>query len=940
MNRISARAAAAAFGAPLVVAAAAAAWIGWGPANSAAQAAKQLTSGERARLANLTVPFIANHGQLGKRVAFYAPTFSGTAFVTRGGALVLSLPPKAGRAGARGWTLVETPVTGRDPIVRGVQPTATQVNVFQGRDAARWRRGLPTYAQVSLGQVWPGVDYDVRAHGANVERLFTVQPGSSAGRIRMRVSGARALRIEHGRLIAETGNGPVTLSQPRAWQPIDGKRHAVPVHFTVNADQYGFRLGAHDRQAPVVIDPFVRATYLGGDNGTSSASALRMLAANGNVYLAGTTTSATFPGTAGGAQPALAGSSDAFVAELNPDLTQLVQATYLGGSDDDSATSMAIAPAGTALAGDLYVVGTTRSPDFPGTAGGAQAQCGGGTTVCQSDGDAFVALLAPDLKTLIQASYLGGSNIDEGNAVAIAPASATSAGAVYVAGRTLSQDFPDVSGGAQPQPASGNYEGYVARFNPGLTAISQATYVGGTAVDEAYALAVAPSTAGTVYVAGDTSSTDLPCANAGGPPPAGGACAAGAGSGAQSQFAGGFDAFVAEFSSNLTQWQQSSYLGGSDIDSADVLAVAPAGSGEAGQVYVGGLTYSTDFPGVANGAQTALAGDADGFVARFSPNLQTLGNATYLGGSGADDVQAMMFSGTRLYVAGTTGSGDFPCTDSSGPVPQGGSACTQAHAGAQFTYGGGSSDGFVSFFDSSLGGLAQSSYIGGDSPDSVSGVGLAPAASTLAGDVFVGGSTNSKNLPATAGAAQPAYTGSGDAFAAAITPDLKGSQVTLNLAVTGPDTATVGSNVTITITATNASTTDDATNVTVDDVLNTVSSVAEFVYQSSDITQGTCSLTGGVVECKVGTLAANGGSATITLHLTTGGITGDVTTEVTIHADQALDPASKSDVPHTTTVNAKPSSGGGAVGWPLLVLLGVLALGVGLERRRSRRQHG
>lgn len=941
MNRISARAAVAAIGVPLVIAAAAAVWIGWGPSRSAMHAASQMTRGERARLANLAVPFIANRGQLDRQVAFYAPTFAGTAFITHSGALVLSLPQKPGQKVAAGWTLVESPVTQRTPDIRGVQPTKTQVNVFQGRTEAQWKHGLKTYAQVSLGEVWPGIDYGVRAHGANVEHLFTVQPGADVGAIRMRVRGVRALHVEHGRLVAETGNGPVTLSRPRAWQRMDGKRHVVPVQFTVTANEYGFRLGAHNRQAPVVIDPVIRTTYLGGANGITTGNAMQMLAANGNVYLAGATTSAVFPGTAGGAQPALAGGNDAFVAELSPGLSHLIQTTYLGGSGNDVGNALAIAPAGTPNAGDIYLAGTTHSTDFPGTAGGAQAQCGGSASACRTDGDGFVAVFAPDLKTLIQASYLGGSDTDEVNALAIAPSSATSAGAVYVAGRTLSQDFPHVAGGAQPQPASTDFEGFVARFNSGLTAITQASYLGGTAVNEIYALALAPApaTSGTVYVAGNTSSSDFPCVSAGGPPPAGGACATGTTSGAQSQLGGGFDAFVAAFDSTLTHLQQSTYLGGSDVDSADVLAVAPAGNSEAGQVFVGGYTYSTDFPGVAGGAQSASGGGVDGFIARLSSNLRTEGQASYLGGSGTENLQAMAFSGNNLYVAGNTGSRDFPCTDSTGPAPAGGGICTQHHAGAQFNYGGGSSDGFVALLNSNLTSLAQSSYIGGRSSDGVAGVSLAPAASTLAADVIVGGTTSSDDLAATTGAAQPVLTGSGDAFAAAITPDLESPQVDLNLAVNAPDTVTQQANVTVRITATNASPTgNDATNVVVDDIIST-SSINDFTFVSASSTQGGCTESSGVVLCKLGTLAANGGSATMTIKLTAGKVAGDTTSEFKIHSDQALDPNSNSDVLHVTTIKAKPASGGGgAFGWPLLLVLATFALGASIRRSRKREQ--
>lgn len=923
-----------AFAVPLVAASAAAIWIGNGPLHRSAATAKRLSAGERARLANLAIPFIENSGQLDARVAFYAPTFAGTAFVTHDGALVLSLPARSGKGGAGGWTLVETPRDGNTPSVRGVQPTATRVNVFQGKRRGSWRSNLATYGAVSLGAVWPGVDYTVRAHGDNVERLFTIQPGASAAAIRMQVAGVHGLRVQQGRLVAETGHGPVTLSRPRAWQRIDGKRLPVKVGYTVSAHDYGFRLGGYDHSRPVVIDPVIRATYLGGANGSSGANAMQEVSSNGNIYLAGTTTSPAFPGTAGGAQPALAGSQDAFVAELSPDLSQLIQASYLGGSADDTAGALAVAPAGTPMAGDVYVAGTTQSSDFPGTTGGAQPACAAGANGCQSTGDAFVSVFSGDLKTLIQSSYLGGTNFDNGEALAVAPASAPVPGDVYLAGRTLSTDFPFVSGGAQPAPASStNYQGFVARFNPGLTSVGQASYLGGSGVNEAYAITVA--NAGQVYVAGDTSSADFPCTSAGGPAPMGGACAGSATSGAQPALAGGFDAFASELNAGLTQILQSTYLGGGDVDSADVIRIAPSGTSQAGQIFIGGLTYSSDFPGVSGNAQPMLSGGSDGFVARLSSALTSLGGATYLGGTSADNVQALAFSGNNIYVAGTTSSGDFPCTSPKGPDPAGG-ACLQQHAGAVYAYGGGTSDGFVALLDAGFASVNQATYMGGGGTDTVAGVSLAPAASTYAGDVIVGGATTSANLPATSGAAQPAATGSGSAFAAAVSPDLQSPEVTLDLAVNSPGTVHNSDTFNMTMTVSNDSTSsaNEATGVTLFDTLNGPLSTGRIGFVSANPSQGSCTLDPATsfLSCSLGNLAANGGTATVTLTVEAQK-NGTVNSVITTNASEAVTPGSQNTATQTTTIKSKPSSGGGAFGWPALLLLGVASL-VMLRRRQ------
>jgi hypothetical protein len=241
-----------------------------------------------------------------------------------------------------------------------------------------------------------------------------------------------------------------------------------------------------------------------------------------------------------------------------------------------------------------------------------------------------------------------------------------------------------------------------------------------------------------------------------------------------------------------------------------------------------------------------------------------------------------------------------------------------------------------------LAALAQASYVGGGAADNVVGVSLAPSAGTFAGDVFVGGSTSSANLSGTTGAAQPAYTGSGDAFAAAITPALEGPEVTLNLAVNSLASVAVKKEFKTTIVVTNASPTgNDASNVVVNDVLTAFGSTASISYVSTIATQGNCNQIGGVVVCSLGALSANGGSAQITITAKAGRTRGDVTSDITTHSDQALDPASINEVLQKTTITKAPASGGGgAFGWPLLLLLAAFAIGVTILRRRRYRQPG
>jgi uncharacterized protein (DUF2141 family) len=170
------------------------------------------------------------------------------------------------------------------------------------------------------------------------------------------------------------------------------------------------------------------------------------------VYVAGTTFSTDFPETNKGAQPSYGGGEDAFVSYFSSDLRSILLSTYLGGSGQDGATSIAVDSAG-----NIYVAGSTTSTNFPGTTGGAQPSLAGVE-------DAFISRLNPDLTSVVQSTYLGGSGSDIAYSIDM-----DSADNVYLAGITYSTDFPGTAGGAQPSPGGTN-DAFVAKFDSSLTA--------------------------------------------------------------------------------------------------------------------------------------------------------------------------------------------------------------------------------------------------------------------------------------------------------------------------------------------------------------------------------------------------------------------------------------------------------------------------------------
>jgi len=359
------------------------------------------------RLAVLERGWVPNDGQWDERAAFAAPGYFASTWVTQDGELRhvaskredcekqspgASEPDVAIRrfqkpCPVQSWVLSERWVGGKVQVIRGEEELETKVSYFIGNDPARHRSGLPSYRYVSLGEVWPGVEVKLKASQKTVEKLLYVRPGANLAQVRIELEGAQSVQLsEQGELVIETGLGELLLSRPVAWQEKDGQKLPVQASYRLlGKNRYGFVVQAADPNLPLVIDPILQSTYLGG-SGWDETLALAVHPLTGDVYVAGRTTSTDFPNTTGGAQPNYGGGRDAFVARLNSTLTSNPQSTYLGGTSDDWANALAIAPSG-----DVYVAGSTTSTNFPKTSGGAQENYGGGTF------DAFVARLTADL---------------------------------------------------------------------------------------------------------------------------------------------------------------------------------------------------------------------------------------------------------------------------------------------------------------------------------------------------------------------------------------------------------------------------------------------------------------------------------------------------------------------------------------------------------------
>ena len=318
----------------------------------------------------------------------------------------------------------------------------------------------------------------------------------------------------------------------------------------------------------------VYSTYFGA--GTNNANSIAADAA-GNAYVTGST-EAAIPTTPAGVQRAFGGGpNDAFVAKLNPAGSALVYSTYLGGSNFEAGFGIAVD-----AAGDAYVTGQTGSANFPTTAGAVQPTFGGGLR------NAFITKLSPDGSDFIYSTYLGGSNDDIGFGIAVD--NMTDA---YVTGDAESADFPTTAGAVQ-RTLRGPSDGFVTKLNATGSSLIYSTYLGGSAHDGGFGIAV--DILGNAYVTGSTLSLDFPTTPGAIQPSAGDSGLA----------------YVTKFNPSGSAFAYSTYLGPFGTNGRGI-ALDPVLK----TVYVTGDALA-EFPTTPGAFQTTFGGWVDAFVAKIA----------------------------------------------------------------------------------------------------------------------------------------------------------------------------------------------------------------------------------------------------------------------------------------------------------------------------------
>jgi gliding motility-associated-like protein len=464
--------------------------------------------------------------------------------------------------------------------------TSEYYNFFIGNDPSKWAGGIHGSHKVTLLNIYRNIDVEFFSAQGNLKYNFIVHPGGDPSVIKLRYEGQDGLSISDGNLQVQTIFGTQKEEAPLTYQ--DSK--PVENAYLLEDKTIKFSIGKYSRRKELVIDPrVVFSSYSGsfadnwGFTGTYDNS--------GNGYSGGTVYDVGYPVTTGAYQTQYKGgvwvngpsgelARDCGILKYNSTGSALIYATYLGGSHNEQPHSMVVNNEG-----DLIVMGTTWSQDFPIPASGFDNTQNGIS-------DIFVVKFSPDGKQLKSGTFIGGSQRDGLNGtidfsyfnpsplaynygdICRGEVIVDGNDNVYFASTTEStpaEGFPIRNGfetnfGGKPQ------DGCVFKLDKNLSAVLWSTYIGSSSYDASNALCLDRNN--NLFVVGGTTTTMSFTFN-----------------GASKNYAGGIaDGYVVKINSSNGALLNASFIGTNAYDQAYFVQTDSTGN-----VYVTGQTAG-NFP--------------------------------------------------------------------------------------------------------------------------------------------------------------------------------------------------------------------------------------------------------------------------------------------------------------------------------------------------------
>lgn len=658
--------------------------------------------------------FEPNRGQFAGDSLYVARTAEATVEVVQGGVRYR----KGGERLELKW------VGARTANVAGVDALSSQSQYFVG-SRENWKKDVPHYARVKAAGVYPGIDAVYYWQDGRFEFDFVLAPNADPKQMRLKLEGAREVRIEKGELVARMAEGTLGLKPPVAYQTTAGGRVPVAAKYELRGGEVRLALGHYDRSRELIVDPIVFGGYYGGD--VLDGATATAVDGRGNVWVAGyanTTIAVTPPLTP--IQDISNGKRDCFLAKFEPQADgtmKLAYYSFFGGTGNDDVAKMVVRDDGF-----VYLAGTTDSIDYP-TAGIELPKVEVEDTVTGVGLQAFLTVLRPEDANAEYVWYsqtYGGLGKDAASALAV-----DRDRNVYIGGYTTSEKLPGISAESASNlqgSVRGGWEGWLIKITTTASSpLQYATFLGGNSTDIVTGLAIAPDQ--TLYATGYTASTDFPVT---------------VDQSGKADYA--IDLFLAQLDttrSGLDVLRFCRLAGGNGLDVPQGIAVDGQES-----VWLTGYTTSSDFPVTAGSYRAEFAGETDAFLLHFDvskPLSEQVVYGTYVGAGDTDLAYDLALMGNgRVALTGYTLSTDFPFLDSSD------------------TGTGQAVNAFVTVLDTTKAdnaAMVVSRQVGGSSIDVATSVAVGPD-----GGIYIAGLSSSPDLPVTDGTSKVSARGSEQSF--------------------------------------------------------------------------------------------------------------------------------------------------------------------------------
>jgi gliding motility-associated-like protein len=620
---------------------------------------------------NGNIEFIENKGQWDNQIKFRSEVPAGSFFIRNGGFTVLQHKEEdlkqlnevlhsrsnANKAPfilhSHAYTVDFAGTTGKIEMAPD-KPLEYYNNYFIGNDQSKWASNCKIYNGVTAKNVYPGIDVRYYTDKGSMKYDIIVKPGADISKIVMRYKGADKLEVRDKQLIIKTSVGEVKEMDPYTYQFENNQRKQISAKYIVIGNEIRFDVKNYNRNETLVIDPtliFCSFTGSTGDNWGFTAT----YGPDGSFFAGGINLSSGYPVNIGAFQTVYGGGqgpstpSDISIMKLNPLGTARMYATYIGGSANEQPHSLVVDGAG-----NLIVVGRTNSTNFPTT--------GSGVIGTGGSWDIVVTKLNATGSALIGSKIIGGASDDGVNISATGGPSSLlqnygdegrsevildGAGNIYVASCTRSTNFPATGGAFQTSFGGGGQDGVILKLNPSVSALSFASYIGGSGDDAAYVLSLAPN--GNIYAAGGTASTNFPGVVAGV---------------INSSNQGGIDGFVSIINNSGSAIVRSTYLGTANTDQVFGIQFDLFGF-----PYVCGQTRG-GWP-IINAAYSV--GGAPQFISKLQPDLSAYVYSTTFGrSSGIPNISITAFlvdNCENVYVSGWGGAIDQFQSSGTNPMP-------------------------------------------------------------------------------------------------------------------------------------------------------------------------------------------------------------------------------------------------------------------------------